>query len=72
MNEKRRNSISRALWLTITRPIIGAISALALSLLLLSGLVQVGELTHSLILAMSFAVGFLERLLIKTIEPEKS
>jgi vacuolar-type H+-ATPase subunit E/Vma4 len=55
-------------WLTISRPIVGAIAALAISMFLLSGLIQLGTLTEYLILAVSFGAGFSERLLVKAVE----
>lgn len=55
-------------WLTIIRPLFGAMSALAISVFLLSGLIQFGDLTHNLILAISFVAGFSERLLLRAIE----
>jgi hypothetical protein len=41
---------------------------LAISVFLLSGLIQLGTLTEYLILAISFASGFSERLLVKAVE----
>ena len=56
-------------WLTLSRPIIGAVAALAISAFLISGLIQLGiYLTEYLILAISFAAGFSERLLVKAVE----
>jgi len=55
-------------WLTISKPIFGAMSALAISVFLLSGLIQSGDLTYSSILALSFAAGFSERLLLSAVE----
>ena len=58
-------------WITLARPIVGAVAALALFTFVLSGLFQVGEVSLGLILAVSFASGFSERLLagaIKSVE----
>ena len=55
-------------WLTIARPVVGVMAALAMAGFLLSGIVQLGTLTVPLILAVSFAVGFSERLLVKAME----
>ena len=55
-------------WVTLARPVVGVIAALAISGFLLSGLIQLGSLTAPLILAVSFAVGFSERLLVIAIE----
>jgi len=55
-------------WLTISRPLFGAMSALAISVFLLSGLIQFGDLTQNLILAISFVAGFSERFLLRAVE----
>ena len=55
-------------WVTLARPAVGIIAALAMAGFLLSGIIQLGTLTIPLILAVSFAVGFSERLLIKALE----
>lgn len=55
-------------WITISRPLVGAISALGVFLFLLSGLIQLGQITPNLILAVSFAAGFTERIIISAVE----
>jgi len=55
-------------WVTISRPLVGAMAALAISAFLLAGLIQLGNLNRYIIFALSFAVGFSERLLVKAIE----
>lgn len=59
-------------WMTIARPVIGIMAALAISGFLLSGIIQVGTLTVPLILAISFTVGFSERLLIRAMDLKAS
>jgi hypothetical protein len=49
-------------WLTIAKPIVGAIGALAIFVLLLGGIIQALSLTNYLIFAMAFASGFSERI----------
>lgn len=55
-------------WLIIARPVMGIVAALALYGFLFSGLIQLGTLTPPLVLALSFAVGFSERLLTRALE----
>jgi ADP-ribose pyrophosphatase YjhB (NUDIX family) len=55
-------------WVTIARPVVGVVAALAMSGFLLSGIIQLGALSVPLVLAVSFAVGFSERLLINALE----
>ena len=55
-------------WVTIIRPLFGAMSALAVSVFLLSGLIQFGDLTYNSTLAISFVAGFSERLLLRAVE----
>ena len=55
-------------WITISRPLAGAISALAVFLFLLSGLLQYEVKSINLILAVSFAAGFSERIIISAVE----
>jgi 8-oxo-dGTP pyrophosphatase MutT (NUDIX family) len=55
-------------WFTLTRPVIGAIAALAIHVFLLSGLLVFGEPTLRLVLAVSFAAGFSERLVVRAAE----
>ena len=51
-------------WVTIIRPIVGAMAALAIVMFLQAGIVSFGTLTNSLIFAVSFAAGFSERVLL--------
>ncbi len=55
-------------WFTLTRPVVGAIAALAIHVFLLSGLLAFGEPTLRLVLAVSFAAGFSERLVVRAAE----
>jgi 8-oxo-dGTP diphosphatase len=55
-------------WFTLTRPVVGAIAALAIHAFLLSGLLAFGETTIHLVLAVSFAAGFSERLVVRAAE----
>jgi hypothetical protein len=55
-------------WITIIRPIVGAAAALAISMFLLSGIVNLGDVTNNLIFAVSFAAGFSERVLISAVD----
>lgn len=55
-------------WLTTIRPLFGAMSALAVSVFLLSGLIQFGDVTYNLTLAISFVAGFSERFLLRAVE----
>lgn len=54
-------------WLTVSRPIFAAMAALAIAAFLLSGLLQLGDLTFNLIIAISFVAGFSERLLLTAV-----
>ena len=57
------------LWISISRLVTGAVAALVVYNFLISGLLQVGDKTTSgLILAVSFAAGFSERLVVRTVE----
>lgn len=61
-------------WIIVVRPVVGALSALAVYLFLISGILQLGQLSPGLILAFSFAAGFSERLVVRTMSkftPEK-
>jgi hypothetical protein len=51
-------------WLTVIRPLVGAVSALVLFTFVLSGLVDLGAISPYSILAISFAAGFSERLIV--------
>jgi hypothetical protein len=51
-------------WLTISRPLVGAISALIITVFILSGLMVVGSVSPTQILAVSFVSGFSERLIL--------
>lgn len=55
-------------WLTILRPLLGAMSALAATVFLLSGIINFNNLSVPLILAISFGAGFSERLVIGSVE----
>jgi hypothetical protein len=48
---------------TIARPLVGAVSALAVVIFVLAGILQMGEQTPGLYLAAAFLAGFSERLL---------
>jgi hypothetical protein len=48
-------------WLTIIRPVIGAVNALAIIVFLTSGLLSMGTLTRELLLAAAFLSGISER-----------
>ncbi|HEY3420859.1 MAG TPA: hypothetical protein VGK23_09930 [Methanomassiliicoccales archaeon] len=51
-------------WLTISRPLVGAVSALIIAVFILSGLMDVGTISPTVILAVSFVSGFSERLIL--------
>ena len=53
---------------TLARPVIGGVAALAIFAFLVSGLLQVGEIMPGLVLALSFAAGFSERLVMSAVE----
>lgn len=56
-------------WISIARLVAGAVAALVVYNFLISGLLQVGDKTSSgLILAVSFAAGFSERLVVRAVE----
>ena len=55
-------------WITALRPIVGSASALAAAIFLLSGILNLGELTNYHILAISFISGFSERFIVGVIE----
>jgi hypothetical protein len=55
-------------WSISIRPLIGAISALAISVFLLSGILQIGTLSDYLLLAISFIAGFSERFFLNVVE----
>lgn len=55
-------------WFTSSRLVVGAIAALAIHVFLLSGLLAFGERNLALILAVSFAAGFSERLVVRAAE----
>lgn len=55
-------------WITLARIAVGAVAALAVYTFLVSGLLQVGKITPGLILAVSFASGFSERLVLRAVE----
>lgn len=54
--------------ITLTRPVIGVVAALVVFAFLVSGLLQVGEMTPGLVLAISFASGFSEQLVMRAVE----
>ena len=53
-------------WLTLARPVIGLAAALAITVFVLGGLVNIGEITVGiyLIFAVAFASGFSEKIII--------
>jgi hypothetical protein len=55
-------------WSVIIKPIFGAISALVVTMFLLSGLLQLGNLTDYLVYAFSFVAGFSERFFLRLVE----
>lgn len=55
-------------WFTLSRLVVGAVAALAIHVFLLSGLVAFGERNLPLVLAVSFAAGFSERLVVHAAE----
>jgi len=56
-------------WISVSRLVTGAVAALVVYNFLISGLLQVGdETTSGLILAVSFAAGFSERLVVRAVE----
>lgn len=55
-------------WFTLTRPVVGAVAALAIHVFLLAGLLALGRTTLGLVLAASFAAGFSERLVVRAAE----
>ena len=54
-------------WITLARPVVGGVAALALFSFVLSGFFQAEEVSLSLIFAVSFASGFSERLLARAV-----
>ena len=70
-NSSTRQQIPEKLlnsWVTIARPLVGAVSALAIVVFVLIGILEFGDKSPGLYLAAAFTAGFSERLLIKTIE----
>lgn len=65
--EKIPNQILNS-WVTLLRPLVGAISALAVFLFLTSGMVHFGELSEYIIFAVAFASGFSERIIVSAVE----
>jgi hypothetical protein len=55
-------------WLTMARPLVGAVSALVLSTFIISGLVDLGTVSPYMLLAVSFAAGFSERLIVGAVD----
>lgn len=56
-------------WISVSRIVAGAVAALVVYTFLISGLLQIGDKTSSsLILAVSFAAGFSERLVVRAVE----
>jgi len=53
---------------TLARPVIGAVAALAIFAFLVAGLLQVNGVTPGIVLAISFAAGFSERLVMSAVE----
>lgn len=70
-NSSTRQDIPEKLlnsWVTFARPLVGLVSALAVVIFTLIGILDIGEQSSGLYLAAAFIAGFSERLLIKTIE----
>jgi len=70
-NSSTRQKIPEKLlnaWVTFARPLVGAVSALAIVVFVLIGILEIGDKSPGLYLAAAFTAGFSERLLIKTIE----
>jgi hypothetical protein len=57
-------SQSLSAWLTIIRPLVGAVSALVMATFVLSGLVDFGAISANQLLAVAFISGFSERLIL--------
>ena len=55
-------------WITLARLAVGGMAALVVYAFLLSGLLQIGRPTPGLMLAIAFAAGFSERLVISAVE----
>lgn len=55
-------------WVTFARPLVGAVSALAVVMFVLIGILETTGRSPGLYLAAAFSAGFSERLLIKSIE----
>ncbi len=70
-NSSTRQNIPEKLlnsWVTFARPLVGLVSALAVVIFVLSGILDINKQSHGLYLSAAFIAGFSERLLIKTIE----
>ncbi|UCH58288.1 MAG: hypothetical protein JSV61_08675, partial [Anaerolineales bacterium] len=70
-NSSTRQNIPEKLltaWVTFARPLVGAVSALAVVVFALVGILEIGDKSPGLYLAAAFTAGFSERLLIRTIE----
>ena len=70
-NSSTRQNIPEKLlnsWVTFARPLVGLVSALAVVIFVLSGILEINKESHGLYLSAAFIAGFSERLLIKTIE----
>jgi len=55
-------------WINLARIAVGAVAALAAYTFLISGLLQIGTVTAGLVLAVAFASGFSERLVLRAVE----
>jgi hypothetical protein len=55
-------------WFTLARPVVGAVAAAAIYAFLNSGLISLGRESLGLVLAVSFAAGFSERLVAGAVE----
>jgi hypothetical protein len=55
-------------WFTISRPIFGSMTALAVSLFFFAGLIQLGALTVYVLFVSSFLAGFSERFFLSAVE----
>lgn len=58
-------------WLTVAKPIVGALAAVAITILLIGGIVQALSITTNYLFAMSIAAGFSERIVLGAIEKQE-
>lgn len=58
-------------WLTVAKPIVGALAAVAITIFLIGGIVQALSITTNYIFAMSIAAGFSERIVLGAIDSQE-